>query len=90
LHYGDDRLDVAMRENERKVLESFLGRDRCIDISTGFREGDSIRVIAGPLVGSESRIIKVNKKRHEVATALDMFGNSVEVVVGIEFIEKAD
>ena len=87
LFYGD-RADIAMLEEERVALSRILGNDYCIDISTGFKEGDSVKVISGALVGSESKILKLSKNRHEAVIEVMMFGTMVSVSVGLDVIEK--
>jgi len=86
--YNGDRSDIAMREEERIALQYMLGHDKRIDISIGFKEGDSIRVTSGTLVGNESKILSINKSRHEVVICVSMFGSLVPVSVGFEIIEK--
>ena len=87
LCYGD-RNDIAMREEERIALSEVFGENRSIDISIGFKEGDSIKVISGSLMGQESIIVKINKNRHEAIISVNMFGTTVPVSVGLEVIEK--
>jgi transcription antitermination factor NusG len=87
LNYGDKR-DIAMRGDEREALHAVIGDGHCIDISAGYKEGDSVRVVSGSLAGNESKIIRINKNRQNVVLALKMFGGAAEVSVGFEFIEK--
>ena len=87
LNYGD-KFDIVMLEEERAALSRVLGNDHCIDISKGFKEGDSVRVISGPLVGDESKIMRINKGRGEAVIAMNLFGTKVSVSVGLEVIEK--
>lgn len=87
LCYGD-RGDIAMREEERIALSGIIGQDHCIDISIGFKEGDSVKVTSGALVGNESRILRINKNRHEAIIEVAMFGTKVPVSIGLDVIEK--
>jgi transcriptional antiterminator NusG len=87
LCYGD-KCDIAMRDEERIALSRILGNERKIDISIGFREGDSVRVISGPLKNNESKIVKINKNRNEAVISVPMLNDMIPVSVGIEFIEK--
>jgi transcriptional antiterminator NusG len=64
LCYGDKQ-DIAMREEERIILSRVFGADKYIDISKGFKEGDSVKVISGALVGNEGMIQRINKGRQE-------------------------
>ena len=86
--YYNDRSNIAMREEERIALSRVFGKDRCIDISKGFKEGDSVEVISGPLMGQESIILRMNKGRQEATISVAMFGTLVPVSVRLEVIEK--
>jgi len=87
LCYGD-KTDIAMRDEERVVLKNVLGDDYRIDISTGYKEGEFVKIISGPLVGKESRIVSINRGRREAIVEVELFGNTVQVSVGLEMIEK--
>lgn len=87
LNYGE-RFDMAMRDEERNSLSKILGSDHCIDISKGFKEGDSVRIITGALSGNESKILKVNRNRNEAVIEIEMFGSTVPVSVGLEVVER--
>jgi len=54
-----------MQEEERIALSRLFGMDHNIDMSTIYKEGDSIKIASGPFVGQESRILKINKNRHQ-------------------------
>ena len=82
--------DIAMHEDERVALSKLLDNDCRIDMSKGFKEGDSVKVISGALVGCESTILKINKNRHEAVIAVKMFGSMVSISVGFDVIEKID
>jgi len=86
LSYGD-RYELAMRDEERIALSKIFGEDKHMDISTGFKDGDSVRVISGALVGKESIIQKVNVGRREAVIEVPMFGTTVSVSVGFEMLK---
>ena len=87
LHYGDGT-NMSMREEERIALSGVLGKDYCIDMSLGFKEGDSVRITSGALVGNESKIMRINRNKHEAVIAVELFGTSVSISVGLEIINK--
>jgi len=87
LHYGD-RSNMSMREEERVGLYNIFGLEHCIGISTGFKDGDSVKVISGALKGYESKILQINKNRKTAVIAINMFENVVNVSVGMDIIEK--
>ena len=77
-----------MQEEEQCALSRVLGNDHCIDISKGFKEGDSLKVISRALVGNESKIMRINKARGEALIAMNLFGTEISVSVGLEVIER--
>jgi len=87
LCYGD-RTDIAMQEEERVALDRIFGVNHSIDMSTIYKEGDSIKVVSGPFVGQESRILKINRNRYEATIEVAMFNNKVPVIIGLDVIEK--
>ena len=86
LCYGN-RHNIAMKDEEKLALQSLLGLKHCMDVSTGFKEGDSIKIIAGALVGLESKIIRINKKQRYAVVGMELFGSVVETTVGFKYIE---
>ena len=89
LCYGD-KSDIAMHEEERIALRKLLCEEHEIGISRGFIDGESIRITSGPLIGSESMILKINKNRNEAVIAVQMFNNVIPVSVGVDVIEKVN
>jgi len=83
-----ERGNMALREDERVLLNKIFGVDRHIDISTGFKEGDSVKVLSGALVGNEGLIRRINKSRQEAILSVPMFNSLISVSVGLEVIEK--
>ena len=60
LCYGD-KSDIAMHEEERIALKKLLSEEHEIGVSRGFKDGESVRITSGPLVGKGSTILKINK-----------------------------
>jgi transcriptional antiterminator NusG len=88
LHYGDNKNDVAMREKERLYWERLFDLDFCITGSTGFIEGDMIRITSGALVGMESRIKRINRHKREAVVEMEVMGAVREVRLMLEIVEK--
>ncbi|MCL2717823.1 MAG: antiterminator LoaP [Lachnospiraceae bacterium] len=89
LCYGD-KINVAMRAEERIILNRILGADKRIDISRGFNLGDTVKVISGALVSNEGMILRINKNQNEAVIRISMFGTVISVSVGLEIIEQLD
>jgi transcriptional antiterminator NusG len=88
LHYGDDKRDVAVREEERLHWERLFDEDFCITGSIGFIVGDTIRITSGALMGLESRIKKINRHKREAVVEMRIMGAVREVTVMLEVVEK--
>ncbi|MDR2546982.1 MAG: antiterminator LoaP [Lachnospiraceae bacterium] len=87
LSYGD-KDDIAMHEEERVFFSNLINDEHCIDVSHGYKEGDSIRVTSGPLVGRESFIVKTNKRRNEATIETSLFGTKTQVTLEMSVIER--
>lgn len=61
---------------------------RSIDVSEGFVEGGRVVVVAGPLVGQESTIKKVNRRKRAALVELSICGRRVEVELGLELMKR--
>ena len=90
LHYGDNKVDAAMHENERAALSTLFGKEYCADISQGFKSNDCIKIISGPLVDYESKILKFNRSRQEAVVSVNMFGKPIEVLMGLDILKNKD
>jgi len=87
LHYGENKNDIAMHEEERIALSALFNAERIIDISKGYKEGDTVKIVSGALVNREGIIQRVNVSRKEVVIAVYMFGAITSLTVGLEMIE---
>lgn len=87
VNYGNSK-DIAMRESERSALSCLYGDKYCIEISTGFIEGDKVKVYAGPLAGRESIIRKINRHKREAMIEIEIMGGLRCINVGLEIIKK--
>jgi transcriptional antiterminator NusG len=88
LHYGDDKKDVVLREDERLHWERLFSEDFCIKGSTGFAVGDTIRITSGALMGFESQIKKINRHKREAVVEMKIMGAVREVSLMLEVVEK--
>lgn len=72
LRYGNSD-EIALREDERAALLRFCNNDHCIESSMGFIEGDRFYIDSGPMVGMESVIKEINRKRTEASFELSLW-----------------
>lgn len=87
LNYGNSN-EIALRNEERTLLQKLYGDGQCINSSIGFMEGDRIYVTDGPLKGRESMIKRINRHRKEASIELEMLGRVIQVTVGLDIVEK--
>jgi len=73
-----------VQEAERLFLQKLLNHEHCVEMSYGYKNGRSITVTDGPLVGLEG-LIK-NFDRHKMVAVIEtlLFGSMQEVKVGLE------
>ena len=88
LHYGNNKNDVAVREQERLYLECMFDSDFCVTGSVGFIEGNIIRITTGALFGMEGRIIRINRHKREAVVAMEIMGAVREVKLMLEVVAK--
>ena len=88
LYYGEDKYNITMRPDERRSIECLINDEFFIDSSIGFIEGDRVKVISGPLLGMESNIIKINKRKRTAVINIDILGAKRHVTLMLEIIEK--
>ena len=74
----------------REQVEPVLKRMGMVDESMyeNYNEGDYVKVIHGPLEGTEGSIISINKETGEVQVEAIFFGRSTKVDVDFSEIEK--
>lgn len=87
LKYGNSD-DIAVREEEQAALLRFCNDDHCIESSIGFIEGDRFYIESGPMVGMESVIKEINRKKIEASFELEFMGNITRFTVGLELLRK--
>ena len=80
----------ALYPHERQFIERFVNKDKIIDASIGFIEGDLIRIIEGPLIGNESLIKKINRHKRTALVEITLFGEIQSIELSCEIIAKTD
>ena len=75
-------------KHEEYILTELTDDHGIIDISEGYIEGDKIRIIAGPLVGQEGNIKRINRRQGVAILEMNIFNRVTEVSLGLELISK--
>ncbi len=87
LRYGRS-YEIAVRKEERTALERLFDDSHCVESSIGFIVGDKVYIESGPLVGMESIIQEINKKKMEAYLDMEFMGGTRRFTVGIELLRK--
>jgi len=86
---GDTDNFVPLDKDESRMIDILysVNNNRITEISNiEVKEGETIRVLDGPLVGLETQIKKVNLHKRTVAVEFMLCGRLVEANVGIDFV----
>ena len=83
-----DDIILTISDEEKAFLRRIGGSDNVVDISVGYKEGDRIRILSGPMVGLEGDIIHVDRHKRLVTINVSMFGRTVKTTLGLELTFK--
>ena len=83
-----DDIILTVSEEEKAFLKRLGGSSNVVDISTGYKEGDVIKILSGPMVGLEGHIIHVDRHKRLVTINVSLFGRSVKTTLGLELTYK--
>ena len=87
---GDEKSFIPLDRTEMTFINSFTTeKHRVIQLSKAVAEGDSARVIEGPLMGCEAWIRKVNRRKGTARVEMTMFGRTITVEIGLAMVTKA-
>lgn len=83
-----DGAPTPLSEGERDWFLSFMDDSHCVRMSEGYIEGDQVRVVKGPLMGSEGCIRKIDRHKRRAYVDMTMFGRTITASVGLEVFHK--
>lgn len=84
---GNEQAFIPLDRAEMAFIESFTSaKSRVIPMSKAVAEGDSIRVVQGPLHGHEGWIRQVNRRKGTARVEMSMFGRTVSVEIGLAVV----
>ena len=81
-----DNYVLPLSSEEEVLLYKLCGKEHVLDISTGYFEGQSVRVISGPLMGQEARIRKIDRHKRIAHIEIELLHRKLELTVGLEII----
>lgn len=83
---GDEIVPLVQEEID---LLMKIGTDKqLVEISFGIIENDRVQILAGPLMGMEGNIRRIDRYKRTAYLEIEMFGRTVEMKVGLEIIRK--
>jgi transcriptional antiterminator NusG len=85
LRYGDSS-EIALSLEERQRFEYLFKGKRCLEHSEGYIEGDTVKIVAGPLIGMEGMIKKINKHNKSAIIQTSMFNQKQTIKVAFEIV----
>ena len=84
----DDDVVHPISEYEKSRLLRFMNKDYVIETSLGYKEGETIEIVEGPLVGRVGEIKRVNRHKRMALIEMEIFGRKVLVNMGLELLSK--
>lgn len=79
---------IALPDGERDRLNYLFRGKHYLEHSVGYIEGDRIIVTAGPLLGREALIKKINRHNRDALIEMDLFGEKLTLKIALEIISK--
>ena len=83
-----DDIILTVSDEEKVFINRISGRENIVEISVGYKEGDRIKIISGPMLGLEGDIVHVDRHKRLVTINTPMFGRMVKTTLGLELIYK--
>jgi len=77
---------LTINEKELKGLNILI--DNNLGISTLYKENDCIRILAGPLVGLEGQIVKIDFRKGRAKVNISFMNEERIIDLGIELVDK--
>lgn len=82
-----ENIEVLWPE-EKIWIQSLLNEENVLENSKGLKVDDKVIITDGPLVGLESRILKIDRHKRIAILNFNLLGNLQEIEVGLEVISK--
>jgi len=80
---------LTVDESELRVLKILIDNDgNNIGISSLYKENDGVKIVAGPLMGLEGQIIKIDYRKGRAKVSLRFMNEERVVELGIEVVDK--
>ncbi len=77
---------IPVSADEERFIKNLLSDDDVLEMSTGYKEGDTIIIDGGPLKGKEAIVTKINAHKRTAFVSTEMFGRMMKLKVGMEML----
>lgn len=84
----DDEEVLQIDERELKVLNILVDKSDTVEMSTVYKQGDTIQVIDGPLQGLEGRIVSINRRKGRAKVRINFLNQEKVVELGVNVVDK--
>ena len=74
---------LSVSPEEEYFVKSFFSEGDVVGISQGHKEGDTVVIDSGPLIGREAIIKKIDAHHRTAVVATQMFGQTMELTLGL-------
>jgi transcriptional antiterminator NusG len=81
--------DITLTENDTELLRQLMGGGDCIKVSRVNIIDDVVKIDSGALVGKESLIIKVNRRKQIAEIEIKLIGGAQRIMVGLEILPNS-
>ena len=86
---GDQEQAISLYPEEVMFLTQMAGRERCIQMSYGYIEGDQVIITEGAMVNFHGKIKYIDRHKREAVIEVVFFGGQpTDIKVGLEIIKK--
>ena len=80
---------VPLDRSEMALIDTLTSdKRRVVEVSRAVAEGDSVKVVDGPLLGCEGWIRKVNRRKGTCLVETEMFGRVLKIEIGLVVVSK--
>ncbi|MEG0315214.1 MAG: antiterminator LoaP, partial [Erysipelotrichaceae bacterium] len=80
----DNEGTEALQKEEKEYIESLMNKDKIIERSSGVIENDQVIITDGPLIGQESRIVKIDRHKRIAFLEFNILGREIKIKVPLE------
>jgi len=81
---GTGKEPVELEEDEVAFLQGVLNLENVVEMSVGVLVGEKLVIREGPLMGLEGLVKRIDRHKRKAVLAVEMFGRTVEVEMGVE------